>query len=53
MEVEKTSMGIQAKLEAQTISILSLPQTPRVIHIKIIIHIAYRLSFYVLHLMES
>ena len=37
MEVEKTSMGIQAKLEAQTISILSLPQTPGVIRIKIII----------------
>ena len=50
MEVEKTSMGIQARLEAKTISISSVPQTPGAIHIKIIIQIAYRLPCYVLDL---
>ena len=46
MEVEKIEMGVQAKLEAQTISILSLPQTPRVIRIKIIIQIAHTSSLF-------
>jgi hypothetical protein len=43
--MEKTTVGVQAKLEAQSISCLSRPQAPRAAHIKIVVQIAHKLCF--------